>query len=498
MKIMNRRAFVGTMGVAGATMLAGCAPEAKPAATGDATADAPEAEAKAAEWVETEKNPDVKPMLEEPAPYIYTDEEAEEILNNRAVVTTDWVNEDGTTVSPAMQMTRNTMNRNGYGMGSCINKDHQLDLWPFLFTEEQAELYAVMPMYDYFDAAQMAEACGKDEATCKKLLDEMAEEALLRRVNFDGTDKYLSLGSEYGYYEAYIGNPKFNTEYITKKDLNGADDMLMAFLDTETSMYRTMPVDLSVCIDGEYGEYDDWHAVFDRHDTFSVSPCMCRVSTLIREGKAKDTTEAMEKFNATMRDCGHNMDTCICCGENAKWQIEIGVAKEISREEAIERLEQGVKDGFIIESVYTKDAENICQCHADCCLNVGAVRMLNGGPAIDQYSSFKLMHKKEDCIKCGTCESRCPMMAITMDEEGYPIVDNACVRCGQCALVCPQGARGLKLKPQEEQIYLPQTLQEDYRLKALARIKKGYLYDITSQEDMQKIAASAKIVTPEA
>lgn len=59
------------------------------------------------------------------------------------------------------------------------------------------------------------------------------------------------------------------------------------------------------------------------------------------------------------------------------------------------------EEGLIIETVFTKDVENICSCHADCCPNVGAVRQLNGGPAIKNYSNFNLMHQKENCIKCG-------------------------------------------------------------------------------------------------
>ncbi|MEC4272605.1 4Fe-4S binding protein [Adlercreutzia sp. R25] len=485
MKIINRRAFVGTMGVAGASALVGCSPKAEPSDLSATGEQAAEAEA-AAEWAETAKNPEVAPLVSE-APIIYSDAEVEEILNNPAVVTTEWVNEDGSTVSAAHQMVRNVINRNGVGTGSLINKDHQLDLWPFLFSEEEALLYSQFPYFRYFSADELTDVSGKSADECLALCNAMADRGLLRRVYEDGKPTFLSLGSEYGYYEAYVQN--FTPEYIELKDLNKSDDMIFGFVDSETSMYRTLPVDLDVCIDGEYTQWDDWRDIFKRHDTFSVSPCMCRVSTLIREGKAKTTQEAMELFNAEMRDCGHPMETCICTGKNAEWQIEIGAGREITAEEAIAILENSVKEGMIIETVYTKDAENICSCHADCCLNVGGIRALNGGPAVTKnYSNFTLMHKKDECIKCGMCEKQCPMYAITMDDEGYPIVDSACVRCGQCATVCPQGVRGLKLKPEEDLPYIPQTLEEDYELKARVRISKGYLYDITSQDEMKEIA----------
>lgn len=491
MKIMNRRAFVGAMGVTGAAMLAGCAPEATVpadlAATGEGSVATGTAE-EAAAWAPTALNAEVVPVVKEAAPYKFSEAEIEEILTHPAVVTTDWVNEDGSTVSAAHQMVRNVINRNGIGVGSLINRDHQLDLWPTLFSEEEALLYSQMPMYRYFAADELTGASGKTAEECLALCNTISDRGLLRRVYENGEPKFLSLGSEYGYYEAYVQN--FTPEYIALKDANKADDMGLAFLDSETSMYRTLPVDLDACIDGEYTQWDDWRDIFKRHKTFSVSPCMCRVSTLIREGKATTTQEAMDLFNAEMRDCGHPMETCICTGKNAEWLIEIGAGREITAEEGIAILENSVKEGLIIETVFTKDAENICSCHADCCLNVGAVRALNGGPAIKNYSNFDLMHQKDNCIKCGMCEKQCPMFAISMDADGYPIVDNACVRCGQCATVCPQGVRGLKLKPEEELPYIPQTLEEDYELKARVRIGKGYCFDITSQEDMEAIVAS--------
>ena len=322
MKIINRRAFVGAMGIAGASMLAGCAPEAKAAdlsQTGEAAA--PEAEAA---WAETAKNAEVKPVLAEPRPMMYSDAEIDEILKNPAVVATEWVNEDGSTISAAHQIVRNTINRNGIGVGSVINRDHMLDLWPTLFSEEEALLYSQMPPYRYFTADELTEASGKTAEECLALCNAIADRGLLRRVYENGEPRFLSLGSEYGYYEAYVQN--FTPEYLALKDANKSDDMGLAFLDSETSMYRTLPVDLDVCIDGEYTQWDDWRDIFKRHETLSVSPCMCRVSTLMREGKATTTQEAMEKFNVEMRDCGHPMETCICTGKNAEWIIEIGAA----------------------------------------------------------------------------------------------------------------------------------------------------------------------------
>lgn len=53
-----------------------------------------------------------------------------------------------------------------------------------------------------------------------------------------------------------------------------------------------------------------------------------------------------------------------------------------------------------------------------------------------------IIHDKKDCCGCGACYSKCPVSAISMeeDEEGflYPVTDKGrCIGCGLCEQVCP-------------------------------------------------------------
>ena len=477
---MTRRGFIGAMG----TVLVSA--NAVTFAKGDeSTSETPGIEEETQEQVwtprdpypgETAKNLDIVPTVATPAPSILTEEEVDSYIKNEIVVTEDYVKADGSVVPAAYINMRNKINRNGIGIGSTIETDDHWDVWMHLATEEEAALFSEMPDYVEFTAADFALKSGRPEAECREICEGLAQKGLLGRMRRNGNAYYRTQTQEYGIYETVIKDMDvFTKEFLDDKDSGDGKDKGLAFLDSGTSMYRTYPVDLSV-VRGEYTPFDDWRSMIDRYDTLSVSPCVCRYKQMIQAG-----TDHL--------DCGHAVcgdgviETCICTGEQAEFMIEIGAGRPITTDEAKTIIGNAVDEGMIVETVFTRNAENICLCHSDCCLNVGAVRRLNGGPAIESYSNFYLAHDEEECLKCGACVDRCPMHSIVMDEvTDLPVVDNACVRCGQCALVCPAGARGLVLKPEEDRPYIPRCLAEDNEIKARVRAAKGYLFDYSGQK----------------
>lgn len=46
----------------------------------------------------------------------------------------------------------------------------------------------------------------------------------------------------------------------------------------------------------------------------------------------------------------------------------------------------------------------------------------------------------DECVSCGTCESECPVGAISQGEEHYEINADECIECGTCAAACPTEA----------------------------------------------------------
>lgn len=46
----------------------------------------------------------------------------------------------------------------------------------------------------------------------------------------------------------------------------------------------------------------------------------------------------------------------------------------------------------------------------------------------------------EDCVSCGSCETECPVGAISEGDGIYVIDPDTCTECGACADACPVGA----------------------------------------------------------
>ncbi len=46
----------------------------------------------------------------------------------------------------------------------------------------------------------------------------------------------------------------------------------------------------------------------------------------------------------------------------------------------------------------------------------------------------------ENCVACGTCESECPVQAISAGDPIYKIDADKCTECGLCVSVCPADA----------------------------------------------------------
>ena len=114
----------------------------------------------------------------------------------------------------------------------------------------------------------------------------------------------------------------------------------------------------------------------------------------------------------------------------------------------------------------------MCQCCLCDCGVMGAYHAYGcEGEIMDYCSPYNLKYDADACIGCGACVERCPMGAITIDDDGKCVMDRQCIRCGQCAYICPAEARKLTAKPANE-IRLP---ADDWKAKELQKARRRML-----------------------
>lgn len=73
----------------------------------------------------------------------------------------------------------------------------------------------------------------------------------------------------------------------------------------------------------------------------------------------------------------------------------------------------------------------------------GVANAVQGGPKACEYG----------CLGLGTCAETCPFGAITISEQGLPVIDDdKCTGCGLCTKVCPRNL--IEVINEEHRVYL--------------------------------------------
>lgn len=103
------------------------------------------------------------------------------------------------------------------------------------------------------------------------------------------------------------------------------------------------------------------------------------------------------------------------------------IAKQVAEltgkaaEETEPRISHIKCKGCVDKAARSYDYEGIQDCVA--------ASLLQGGPKVCSYG----------CLGFGTCVKSCPFDAMTLGENGLPIIDeNKCTGCGKCETVCPK------------------------------------------------------------
>ena len=173
--------------------------------------------------------------------------------------------------------------------------------------------------------------------------------------------------------------------------------------------------------------------IIHKFDDIAVGYCFCRQRRSLLGEPCKTEAPTLN---------------CFTFGKSARFTVEQGFAKAISKEQALSIMKEAEDSGLVHKAFHPGSRENnpetsICNCCKDCCDTMNLWR--NGTTPLVNSTFHLSVIDTDACTGCGTCEERCPTDAVKINDEGIATVDEkACFGCGVCSRFCPENAISLK------------------------------------------------------
>ena len=191
---------------------------------------------------------------------------------------------------------------------------------------------------------------------------------------------------------------------------------------------RIIPVDQSIDAGShQILDMDSANKIIEKSTTLAVTRCACRVIA---------------------RKCDKPLEVCIQVDNAAKYAIDRGSGREISKDEALQLLRTSEEKGLVHVTMNRAQSEHfICNCCGCCCLALPLV--ISEGLKLLDPSRFQAEIDSAVCSGCEICIDRCIFKAIEAVEldDGKTVmrvIPEKCMGCGVCQVTCPEDAISLK------------------------------------------------------
>ena len=308
-----------------------------------------------------------------------------------------------------------------------------------LFTPEEAELATHLSLLA--EPARVVARRAKlpvEEAT--RRLQEMERKGLIFVEHKEGKEpRYTATHWAIGFYEFQVN--RLDADLVRDAEEFGPTWFDQAAWDRAPQL-RTIPVGESIDAQLHVMPYERAEQLVRAQDRLAVAPCICRQEKQIAgEG------------------CDKPLETCLIMGSSATYYEHNGLGRTVDQAEALTLLAKAEGEGLVLQPANAKDAFVICACCGCCCGILTNVKR-HPNPASFVASAFVAGLDVETCEGCGTCETRCQMEAIYLD-NGHASLDlDRCIGCGLCVTTCPADSLSLRRKPEAEQPYVPKDLTD--------------------------------------
>jgi len=338
------------------------------------------------------------------------------------------------------------------------------DLLKELYSSEEADVVIKMP-FVLSDLNRITKVTKYEKPHLEKILQGLCAKGLVMDMWIKEKYYYMPSPMFVGIFELTmmrVGEAsskwaKFFYEYMHDSDLFKAN-----FSSGEKiSIARALPHEEVLSEYTEILDYEKATALVGEFDKFSISICSCR----------------HEKHHLGKKTCDTPLEVCTSFGMAADYLIRNNLAKKVSKEQIIERIEASKEASLVLNADNVqKNITFICHCCSCCCNLLAGIKEF-GYPNTVVTSNFIAKVDQEKCGGvCGKCAKACAIGAITIEPLENPtkrkrancfINEDICLGCGVCALNCKSGV--LKLVKRKKRVLHPETTFERVILQSLER-----------------------------
>ncbi len=355
-----------------------------------------------------------------------------------------------------------------------------------LYTPEEAEIASRMPIR-FSRIATIARRTGRRPESLRPVLDRMAEKGLVMDFERDGEPEYILSPTVLGFFEFAFMRvrddiPQKEVARYMVEYAHDRPEFARAVFAGEVQGGRTLvhegavdPEDRTRILDHERATQ-----VVREAKAWAVSLCFCR-HVMEHEGRA----------------CGKPLAVCTTLNAAADFLVRRGLARKISREEALDIFAATRETGLVhIGDNVKRRPAYVCHCCGCCCAMLSAINRFRIFDAV-VTSPFLARIDPSRCSGCGACAGRCPVGAIELRDDGEPgsaeVSQEGCLGCGVCRPACARDA--LRMEPRAERILVPETAWERAVIMAIERGKfPNLLFDDFRRPDHAVLRAVTRIV----
>ncbi len=300
-------------------------------------------------------------------------------------------------------------------------------LFEMIADKEEAELLMVMPG----SPAELALILKKPEDHVSEMCKTLYVKGLAFKSFRDGDVKFKMCRDIIQFHDGTILWPDASKEYhdLWQKfmEVEWPDYARMITSIIPTAFTRVIAVEESVDPGKQQIlDMDSVNSIIASSETLAVTKCTCRVIA---------------------HKCDKPLEACIQVGNAAKYTIDRGTGREISKDEAYKIIKECEEKGLVHVTMNKAHVGHfICNCCECCCQTLPLIisERLN----LTAPSRFLAVVDKELCSGCGICLDRCKFSAIEIINDIALINAENCLGCGLCNVTCDEGSiRLVEVRP---------------------------------------------------